>query len=229
MADIEWRPTIPSEGSLVGIGDDDIRHQKRQIESALNESFNIGETVNPMKPGAALPMYQAVSKLSYLDADYWRLGGQVFISSDESRMYSFNTLLYFGTPSTTTGMIGLLGTTKLVENADKTWPRATWVERSDWTTVGAAGDEGEYTIGYDMRRAYGAQGYQSGYDGIPTVFASVQGIGAPNPQPHLVQITSIEADQFKFRLQRNDEDTASTCTVYWSSLGTVAGTIGGSD
>jgi len=229
MANIEWRHTIPSEGSLVGIGDDGIRHQKRQIEAALNESFNIGESVNPAKQGAALPIYQAVSKLSYDDAEYWRLGGQVFISSDESRMYSFNTSAFLTTPASTNSMIGLIGTAKLVENADKTWPRATWVERSDWTTVGAAGDEGEYTIDYGMRRAYGAQGYQSGYDGIPTVFASLQGIGAPNPQPHLVQITSIEADQFKFRLQRNDEDTASTCTVYWSSLGTIAGSIGGSD
>jgi len=223
MADFQWRYTIPSEGSLVGIGDEDIRHQKRQLEAALNESFNIGDDKNPTKPGAAQPIFQAASKNSYGPSgpatDHWYLGNQIFIESDTSRVYSFATVPIPSASNSNTTV--LLGTPHLIEHGE-VHDRGTWVERSDWTVVDSGDDSNAvYTIDYGINRG-GIAGEPQGFDGIPTVMLTVQSVLTINNQPHHCQVITSERDKFSFRVHRVTQGTGSDFTVHWTSWGTIA-------
>ena len=220
MANINWRHTIPSEGSLVGIGANDIRHQKRQIDAVLNESFNLGDDTTPVKAGSALPIYQAASKNSYGPTgpatDHWYLTGQVFVESDTSRAYSYTTIAIPSAPNS--NATTLIGTAALVEHGES-FPRATWIERSDFFEAATAGS---YTIDFDVNRG-GIPGEPQGFDGIPTVLVSAHTTLYASIDTTQVQVTDVQQDTFTI-YTRQDE-----LQVHWTSLGTVGGDVGGTN
>ena len=220
MADIQWRYTVPSEGSKVGIGANDIRHQKRQIGTVLDVSFNVGDDANPVKQGAALPIFQAASKNSYgfgsEDAtnDHWYATGRIFIESDTSRVYSYLTIEDAVGISNTSCM---LGSPNHIEHGDTTYTRATWVERSDFYE---AVSSGEHTIDLQINRG-GITGEPQGFDGIPVVIVSAHTTASTSVDTTQVQVIDVQRDKFTIYVQ------GAEVQVHWTSIGTVSNSVGG--
>jgi hypothetical protein len=65
MADVNWIRTIPSDGSLTGVGARDIRQQKKAIADWLGESFQFPDSTNPLKPGGSHPLLGTQSASSF--------------------------------------------------------------------------------------------------------------------------------------------------------------------
>lgn len=93
MANIKW-PTNPSGTSNVGLGANDIRLAKKTLILGMSETCNFGDTINPIKMGAAKLQTAGAFPL-FDDSDgtiIWEYQYKPILTSTDSRVYSWATL-----------------------------------------------------------------------------------------------------------------------------------------
>lgn len=197
-SNISWANATPAGSESLGLGDNRIRSLKTSVQEGLDNEHNWpatgGAATGYHKLGSARAHFGTQSRVSSGDTD-----GRLMATSDTSK--------FFHASSTGTSFIG--GQDVLSMNSSSA--HITMPQRHYWAT-----DVGSFVAGATASALVTFP--NSGYSGIPFVFASVVSSVISN---EIAVITALTATQVQLSAINAFSGTSMVgATVQWHSIGT---------